>query len=255
MPYPTPAACPDQTKKSIKKIFSSKIDPNGAAGRIYKKLYGPAEIALNIAMVHTPTPRTGPRGNHGAAPKEPGVSFDEMLVAIGKRRDRQSFMELFQYFAPRIKSYLMKGGVSEAQADELAQETMLTIWQKAESFNPAQAKASTWIYTIARNKRIDALRKVKYAEVDQDDPLYTIEDDRMGADETLAHAEEEAALEALIGALPDDQAFLIRKSFYEDKSHAAIAAETGIALGTVKSRIRMALEKLRGEKKAQALWQ
>lgn len=206
---------------------------------------------LNAAMVQTPIPSPGSRGTRA---EDSSHSFEDMLADIGQRRDRQSFMELFQYFAPRIKSFLMKGGISEAQADELAQETMLTIWQKAESYNPAQAKASTWIYTIARNKRIDALRKVKYAEVDQDDPLYVIEDDRPGADVTLSQAEEHDALEAQIEKLPEDQAALIRKSFYEDKSHAVIAAETGIALGTVKSRIRMALEKLRGEKKVQALW-
>lgn len=184
----------------------------------------------------------------------PSVSFEDMLLAIGKDRDRESFIDLFRYFAPRIKSFLMKGGASEAQADELAQETMLAIWQKAESFNPAHAKASTWIYTIARNKRIDALRKVKYVEVDHDDPLYTIEDDRIGADDALAHTEESEALKTAIDRLTEDQAFLIRKSFYEDKSHADIAQETGIALGTVKSRIRLALERLRGEKKVKTLW-
>lgn len=205
---------------------------------------------LNALMAHTPASHKGITEGRGKI----GPSFDDMLVRIGQERDRESFMELFRYFAPRIKSFLMRGGLPEAQADELAQDTMLTIWQRADSFNPAHAKASTWIYTIARNKRIDALRRVKYVEVDQDDPLHELKDERILADETLSQSEEEEALSGLIDQLPEDQAFLIRKSFYEDKSHAAIAAETGIALGTVKSRIRMALEKLRGEERAQALW-
>ncbi|MCD8497610.1 MAG: sigma-70 family RNA polymerase sigma factor [Alphaproteobacteria bacterium] len=177
-----------------------------------------------------------------------------MLIAIGKERNKESFAALFDYFAPRVKSFLMKAGISEAQADELAQETMLAVWQRAESYDPAKARASTWIYTVARNKRVDALRKVKYVEVDQDDPLYVVEDDRALADETLAKSEEEEALDNLINSLPEEQAFLIRKSFYEDKPHAAIAAETGIALGTIKSRIRLALEKLRGDEKVKKLW-
>lgn len=212
-----------------------------------KELYGTPPMLINACMAVQQNPF---HGNMGA----PDMSFEDMLLAIGRDRDKQSFMDLFRYFAPRIKSFLMKGGATEAQADELAQETMLAIWQKAESFNPAHAKASTWIYTIARNKRIDALRKVKYIEVDHEDPLYVIEDDRMGADDTLAQNEESEALEAAIGKLPEDQAFLIRKSFYEDKSHADIAQETGIALGTVKSRIRLALERLRGESKVKTLW-
>lgn len=185
---------------------------------------------------------------------EPGSSFEDMLLAIGKKQDKQSFLSLFQYFAPRVKSFLMKGGIPEAQADELAQETMLAVWQNASGYSPARAKASTWIYTIARNKRIDALRRVRYVEVDQDDPLYTLEDEREQADETIEHLQEKEALSGVIEALPAEQSFLIRKSFYEDKSHAAIAAETGIALGTVKSRIRHALDTLRGEEKVRGLW-
>jgi RNA polymerase sigma-70 factor (ECF subfamily) len=207
-------------------------------------------MLLNVCMV---SKHILPKRTSGAA-DEPGSSFEDLLLAAGKPRDKESFMALFQYFAPRVKSFLIKGGIGEAQADELAQETMLAVWQNAENYDPKRAKASTWIYTIARNKRIDALRKVKYIEVDQDDPLYTAEDEREPADEVLAHSEEEEALDEMIAALPEEQAFLIRKSFYEDKSHAVIAAETGIALGTVKSRIRQALDSLRGEEKVRELW-
>ena len=87
------------------------------------------------------------------------VTFDDLLVAVGKTGNRDAFVRLFEYFAPRVKSFLMRGGLSEDMADELAQETMLTAWHRAESYNPGKAKASTWIYTIARNKKIDWLRK------------------------------------------------------------------------------------------------
>lgn len=207
-------------------------------------------MLLNTCMVTTRIPGRG----HPDPTGTPEPSFEDLLLATGRERNRQSFMALFQYFAPRVKSFLMKAGIGEAQADELAQETLLAVWQNAARFDPKKSRASTWIYTIARNKRIDALRRVKYIEVDQDDPLYTAEDERALADETLAQSQEEDALDQLVESLPEDQAFLIRKSFYEDKTHAAIAAETGIALGTVKSRIRQALEKLRGNEKVRRLW-
>ena len=186
-------------------------------------------------------------------PDTPVLSFNDMLCAIGKNKDRDSFVALFEHFAPRIKSFLMKGGADEGQADELAQETMLTVWNKAESYDPKQAAASTWIFTIARNKRIDALRKIKRIEVDFDDVSYGFEDESKSPLQNLSDTQESKTLSQAIATLPEEQAMLIRKSFFEDKSHAAIAEETGIALGTVKSRIRLALERLRRLEKVKAL--
>jgi RNA polymerase sigma-70 factor (ECF subfamily) len=179
--------------------------------------------------------------------------FIRWLADVGKNQDRAAFIELFEYFAPRIKSFLMKAGTNAETADELAQETMLTIWSKAGSYNPAQAAPATWIFTIARNKRIDALRGAGRAHfVDADD--YELEDQTPNAREELSIAEETDILTGAMEKLPADQAELIKKSFFEDKSHADIAAETGLPLGTVKSRIRLALERLRGETKVKALW-
>ncbi|MCD8563340.1 MAG: sigma-70 family RNA polymerase sigma factor [Alphaproteobacteria bacterium] len=209
-------------------------------------------LNTDMAIKHTI-----PKSGTGAA-DEPEPSFEELLLAVGnpRNKDKESFMALFRYFAPRIKSYFLKGGMSDAPADELVQETMLAVWQNAGNYDPARAKASTWIYTIARNKRIDAIRKVKYAEISQDDSLYTetAEDENAHTDEAALRHEEEVLIENLIETLPEEQAFLIRKSFYEDKTHAAIASETGIPLGTVKSRIRQALEKLRSAEKVKTLW-
>ncbi len=178
------------------------------------------------------------------------VTFDDLLVAIGKTRNRDAFIRVFEYFAPRIKSFLMKGGLTQEMADELAQETMLAVWQKAAGYNPEKAAASTWIFTIARNKRIDFFRKTGRPEPDVNDPMMISETTL--PDEEIATSEQNDLLAAAIDNLPEEQARLIRKSFFEEKTHSDIAAETGIPLGTVKSRIRLALERLRyrlGDKK------
>jgi len=171
------------------------------------------------------------------------VTFDDLLVAIGATQNRDAFVRLFEYFAPRIKSFLMGGGMTAELADELAQETMLTVWQKAAGFDPQKASASTWIFTIARNKRIDALRKNARPQPDFNDPL--MKQDIALPDEAISQSERNDILSQAINELPGEQADLIRKSFFEDKTHTDIAQETDIPLGTVKSRIRLALERLR----------
>ncbi len=209
-------------------------------------LYAAAANLLNSDMV-LKTGHTEPTYENKGRPADSGrVTFDDLLVAVGHSRNRDAFIRLFEHFAPRIKSFLMKGGLAEDMADELAQETMLTVWQKAAGYNPRKAAAGTWIFTIARNKRTDALRREGRAIAtipDIDDQLAA--PDAVPQDQAVAHAEDEAALSEAIASLPDDQARLIRKAYFEDLTHSAIAAETNIPLGTVKSRIRLALEKLR----------
>lgn len=179
--------------------------------------------------------------------------FERLLQDVAENRNKESFVQLFEHFAPRVKSFLMKGGTAEDVADELAQETMLTVWNKAPSFNPAQAGASTWIFTIARNRKIDTLRKTGRFEVAPTDPdLIQSTDSPRG--NTMRREEIESIAEAL-DELPEEQAMLLRQSFFEDKSHADIAKETGLPLGTVKSRIRLALERLRKNKTVRELWQ
>jgi RNA polymerase sigma-70 factor (ECF subfamily) len=174
------------------------------------------------------------------------TTFEDLLVRVGALRDRDAFIRLFEYFAPRVKSFLMKGGLAPDAADELAQETMLTVWNKAESYDPAKAAASTWIYTIARNRKIDSLRRVRRSEVaDGDDAASREASPEPGPEKQLQHEQESAGLAKAIAALPPEQADLIRKSFFEEKTHQDIAKESGIPLGTVKSRIRLAMERLR----------
>lgn len=181
--------------------------------------------------------------------------FETLLCDVGKNKNKESFIELFEYFAPRIKSFLMKGGADENTADELAQETMLSIWDKAGSFDPQKAAASTWIFTIARNKRIDALRKIKGHSVNLEDLPVLQDENSSSPAQNLSRTEEAESIMYALSTLPEEQADLIVKSFFEDKSHAEIADETGIPLGTVKSRIRLALERLRGDERINGLWQ
>lgn len=192
------------------------------------------------------------KARNGALPanqtrEEPvSADYDAALLAIGESRDKEAFVVLFEHFAPRVKSFLMKGGLQPEMADELAQETMLTVWNKAENYNPAKAKASTWIFTIARNKKIDSFRKSSNENI-VDLELSLFKDDSPGPGEQTIQAQEAEAIAKALETLPEDQADLIHKSFFEGKSHSEIAKETKIPLGTIKSRIRLALERLRGE--------
>lgn len=214
-----------------------------------KRLVVDAQTVVNTAMeAHQTAPDLTVIDGYGAP--QP-ARFRKLLLAVGQHQDKAAFAELFEYFAPRIKSFLMKGGAAPDQADELAQETMITVWQKAGSFDPAKANASTWIFTIARNKRIDAIRKTPRPEMDADE--LEIADETPTAAAAIAQEEESDIMARAIQSLPQEQADLLYKSFFEDKTHADIAKETNLPLGTVKSRIRLALDRLRGDKKVTEL--
>ncbi|TAL30622.1 MAG: sigma-70 family RNA polymerase sigma factor [Alphaproteobacteria bacterium] len=177
-------------------------------------------------------------------PEEQPPRHEDLLVRVGKHQDRDAFIALFTYFAPRIKSYMLKHGAAEAAAEEVIQNTFVTVWEKAGSYDPKKAAASTWIFTIARNKRIDALRREKFVEVNSDS--LELEKATYEAEEVYADKEDVDRLNSALAGLPPDQAELLRMSFFEDKSHQKIAEEKHLPLGTVKSRLRAALEKLRG---------
>ncbi|MFL5253030.1 MAG: sigma-70 family RNA polymerase sigma factor [Rhodopila sp.] len=166
-----------------------------------------------------------------------------LIQAIAHRRDRAAFAALFRVFAPRVKAWMIRGGANDTAAEELAQETMLAVWQKAAQFDPGRAGVSTWIFTIARNQRVDALRRERHPDTLLPDP-----DDMVGpalADRVVAMSEQEARIRAALAGLPLDQAAVIRKAFFEDKAHAEIEQELQIPLGTVKSRLRLAMNRLR----------
>lgn len=166
-----------------------------------------------------------------------------LIVAVAQDRDRECFAALFTYFAPRVKSYLLRLGMPAALADDLAQETLLAVWRKAESFDPTRATASTWIFTIARNLRIDTLRRDGRRDRLGDYP--PDESVAASADDEYLTAEREQKVSDALRALPADQAEVLRLSFFEEEPHPKIAAQLGIPLGTVKSRVRLALNRLR----------
>lgn len=176
----------------------------------------------------------------------PSASFDDLIEAVAKDRNRSAFAALFGHFAPRLKSYLMRLGTDNSAAEEVVQEAMVMVWRKAESFDRRQASASTWIFTIARNKRIDRLRRERRPELDPNDPALVPEPEQQ-ADRTVESQQSRARILTAIEKLPDEQSELIRMAYFDDKSHAEIAAEKDLPLGTVKSRIRLALGRMRRE--------
>jgi len=170
---------------------------------------------------------------------------DDWVACISRIRDAQdqaAFAELFNHFAPRVKSFLMRSGADATMAEECTQEVMATLWQKAHLFDPTRASAATWIFTIARNRKIDAIRKHKRPE--PEDLPWGPEAEPDQADALVLQQESEQLGQAL-AALPDKQRTLIEKAYFGDLSHSEIAEQTGLPLGTIKSRIRLALDRLR----------
>ncbi len=169
-----------------------------------------------------------------------------LVAAVAERRDRQSFTVLFDFYAPRLNGYFARLGCDRALAEELTQDVMITLWRKAELFDPQKSSLATWLYRIARNRRIDMLRRDRLDTVEADDFLMEIPDEatpdvNAGIDQ---QAREEILREAM-QSLPEEHKALVLMAFYEGLSHSEIAARTGVPLGTVKSRIRLSFTKLR----------
>ena len=170
--------------------------------------------------------------------------WDRLLLRVGRDRDRSAFEKLYEHFTPRLKSFLLRIGSDMSAAEEICQESMIMVWRRAETFNPDSAAASTWIFTIARNKRIDKLRKDNRPLPDLNDPsFFQIPVNK--SDDILQRVEEEKKIKNALKNLPPEQAKLILSAYYEEKSHREIAGETNLPLGTVKSRIRLAINRLR----------
>ncbi len=165
-----------------------------------------------------------------------------LLCRVRDQQDRAAFAALFRHFAPRVKGFLMKSGASEQLAEECAQDVMAVLWQKADQFDPERASVATWVFTIARNRRIDALRKSRRPE--PEDLPWGPEPEPDQA-EVFEVQQETRRLGKALAQLPQTQRDLIERAFYGELSHSEIAVQTGLPLGTIKSRIRLALDKLR----------
>ncbi|EJN12335.1 RNA polymerase sigma factor, sigma-70 family [Bradyrhizobium sp. YR681] len=166
------------------------------------------------------------------------------MRAIAIRQDREAFKELFAFYAPRIQAMLMKSGAAGEIAEDLAQETLIAVWRKAGSYDPDRATVSAWIFTIARNLRIDRFRKDRRSQLHQ---VYELLQPAESESPDGAHeaVERESRVRAALDGLPAEQIRVVELSFFEDIAHGEIARRLGIPLGTVKSRLRLAMARLR----------
>ena len=210
-------------------------------------LDAPRDASVLLAPTRLASSRAKTKKKVGLAPvtaqrESENLRWTECIVRIRDRKDEAAFAELFDHFAPRIKAFLMRSGGDATIAEECAQDVMATLWQKAHLFDPSRASAATWIFTIARNRRIDALRKARRPE--PEDILWGPDQEPDQAD-VLALQEETDQLAGAIANLPEKQKALIEAAYFGDLSHSEIAEKTGLPLGTIKSRIRLALERLR----------
>ena len=178
-----------------------------------------------------------------------GVPDDGVLAAwidaVATMRDRSAFARLFAHFGPRVKGYLRRLGADDGTAEDLTQEVMLSVWRRAEQYDRRLAAPSTWVFTIARNKRIDVLRRQRRAtDQEIEDPI-TERDPEPRGDQAVEARQLRDRVREAIATLPGEQAELVRIFYFEDKSHSEIAGALDLPLGTVKSRLRLALGKMR----------
>ncbi|WP_271169092.1 sigma-70 family RNA polymerase sigma factor [Hansschlegelia plantiphila] len=175
-----------------------------------------------------------------------------LVARVAADRDKAAFAMLFDHYAPRLSAYLQRLGADPSLAEEISQDAMAALWRKADSFDPTRSSVGTWLYRIARNRRIDLLRRARGTTVDIDDVAAPL-DDAPQPDEAASAREREGFIRRAMKSLPPEQVSLVRLAFFEERSHSEIAAETGLPLGTVKSRIRLAFGRLRRSLEAEGV--
>jgi RNA polymerase sigma factor (sigma-70 family) len=167
------------------------------------------------------------------------------LQTVAQTQDKQEFAKLFKHFAPLIKAFALNGSaLAAAHAEELVQEVMIKVWQKATAYNPHKAAASTWIYTIARNCRTDMYRRLQKFDtpISADDIWPEGESDEMFV--AVQQRRDATRIREMLQDLPHEQCQILMKVYMEGKSHSEVAEELDLPLGTVKSRVRLAMKKL-----------
>lgn len=205
--------------------------PESAGGASAATLWEEVRPALYIGMMESPA-------------RDGRPDFARLIVAAG-RKDRDAFATLFQYFAPRIKTMMMRSGLPDQRAEDIAQDTMLAVWHKAHLFDPAGAGPSAWIYTIARNLRIDRLRREQREKRLEGDVAAGSDAEQTLPDSQLVTGQSEEHVRLGLAKLSEEQKTVVTLSFFENKPHSEIAQTLGIPLGTVKSRLRLAIKRLR----------
>lgn len=172
-----------------------------------------------------------------------GPDFGRLIVAVAERHDREAFARLFTHFAPRLKSFLIRSGTDAVAAEDFAQEAMLAVWRKAALYDPERAGASSWIFTIARNLRLDTLRRSRLALRDIDPS--EMPDAPVQPDAIFDRNDDARRVRTALAALPEDQRKVLLLSYFSDLAHGEISRQLDMPLGTVKSRLRLAVARLR----------
>ena len=170
--------------------------------------------------------------------------FAALLFRVAQSRDRQAFAKVFDHFAPRVKSFMLRKGASDELAEDLVQETMITVWSKAALYVPERGSASTWIFTIARNLRIDRLRRESSFHF-TDLENFDAPSDEVAGDDALNRSQEDAQVANALAQIPAEQRELLILSYVEDVPQSMIAERLKLPLGTVKSRMRLAYRRMR----------
>lgn len=170
--------------------------------------------------------------------------FAGLVRRVADNRDRKAFEALFDHFAPRLNGYLQRLGLERGEAEDMAQEVMAVLWHKADLFDPAKSSLSTWLYRIARNRRIDAARRERSRVLDPQEPMLLPSEPEPVDDEIDSRQRDERVRVAL-ASLPEEQLELVKMAFFLGLSHSQIAEQADLPLGTVKSRIRLAFQRMR----------
>lgn len=181
------------------------------------------------------------------APNDKLIHLGACMARVAVDRDKNAFAELFDHYAPQIRAYsLAREPGADLVADELVQEVMTRVWLKAEKYNAKLANLNTWIFTLARNCRIDYLRRNSrfVTEIDPTDIFNEMEDEGPGPFQLAQQSRAEESIRAGLEELPREQAEILTKVYLEGKSHQQASDELKLPLGTVKSRVRLALKKL-----------
>ena len=191
-------------------------------------------------------PTISERTAHRALAARVRGGMTDLLSRIARDRSDDAFRQLFEEFGPRVRSFMQRQGADAGTAEELAQETLLTVWRKAGLYSSEKGAPSTWIFTIARNLRIDRLRReVKWQELTDAQAEAIPSDDAM-PDEQVSDRQRQLRVRAVLADLPADQRSVVVLAFIDGLSHSEIAARLSLPLGTVKSRMRLAYQKVRG---------
>ena len=182
----------------------------------------------------------GPQDIHARA------AMSNLLSLIARDRSEPAFVELFERYAQRLKAYMLRQGADPATAEELAQETLLVVWRKAALYSAEKGSLTTWIYTIARNLRIDRLRKETPWQELPDNLADTLVSDEPAPDESASNRQREVRVQKVLSSLSAEQRQVVEMAYIEGLSHSEISERLSLPLGTVKSRMRLAYQKVRG---------